>query len=843
MVSAHSRAGQYYVEYLEPRGAQRGTTVDVIFHGALLADPKEVIFYDKGIEASELQSASVEREERRRRDGSPPAINKDPNNAVKARFKIAPDCPLGQHVLRLRTSAALCEWVTFWVSPFPTVMEEEKKPGENDTPETAQRIPLNVTVHGEILPGETMDRDCYRVEMKKGQRLSVEVEAIRLATLHRGGENDLMLRILDASGKELAKNDDNALFIQDPFASIAVPEDGAYIVEIGQQMFTQPQRAWYHAHIGTFVRPTAIYPMGGPVGEKIEARIIGDPLVVQASSLQNAGGTPTVQDAGRMPAPQTQSVELPKQLGDFPFCVGKEGETPPSPNMLRVSNYPNVLEVEPNDTPETATPVPSLPVALNGIIDKPGDLDCFRFHMEKGKTWRIRVYARALGTPIDPKIWIRPLGQTANEAEKDDSTLAERDHMQGNGRWRTRDQVDPSLIFSPRQTGDYVLGVEDTRGQGGPDYVYRVEIEPLHEKIVSTVSVTNNNLYQYYQRMDFPAGNRFTRNITLAPEQGAGLKGEFELEAVGLPKGVTMIAPHFIGGQATMPVQFVVDADAPLAGALIELRAKQIDAKVPPVDAGSNLGMAFIDKRGGYGWYYVFVDKIGCAVVKPAPYSIELVQPAISLVQSGELSLQVKVHRNEGFKGAIEIQTDWLPNGVTRESAQTIPADKSEGKLTLQAAAKANPGVFKIAMLATTLDGDRESGTGCVRVSSAFVDLRVSAPYLTVQIPRASVERGQKGTIVCDLKQNTPFEGEATCALKRLPHGVNVVEPLPKITAKDAKVTFHIEATDEALVGLYKEIFCEVTVVENGQSIRQQSGSGVLRVDPAKGIIKAAKAD
>ena len=136
----------------------------------------------------------------------------------------------------------------------------------------------------------------------------------------------------------------------------------------------------------------------------------------------------------------------------------------------------------------------------------------------------------------------------------------------------------------------------------------------------------------------------------------------------------------------------------------------------------------------------------------------------------------------------------------------------------------------------------RESGTGCVRVSSPFVDLRISEPYLSVQIPRASVERGQRGKIVCELKQNKAFSGEAVCALKRLPHGVTVVEPLPKITSQDKTVTFQIDAAPEALVGLYKEIFCEVTLIENGQSIRQQSGSGVLRVDPTRGV-KAAKAD
>jgi hypothetical protein len=38
------------------------------------------------------------------------------------------------------------------------------------------------------------------------------------------------------------------------------------------------------------------------------------------------------------------------------------------------------------------------------------------------------------------------------------------------------------------------------------------------------------------------------------------------------------------------------------------------------------------------------------------------------------------------------------------------------------------------------------------------------------------------------------------------------------------------------LLGLYKDVACEITIVEDGQSIKQHSGSGVLRVDPARGL-------
>ena len=76
------------------------------------------------------------------------------------------------------------------------------------------------------------------------------------------------------------------------------------------------------------------------------------------------------------------------------------------------------------------------------------------------------------------------------------------------------------------------------------------------------------------------------------------------------------------------------------------------------------------------------------------------------------------------------------------------------------------------------------------------------------------------------------FRSEAT--LKRLPAGITIVEPLPRISADDKQAVFEIEATKDVLVGQYKDIYCDVTVVEAGQTIHQQAGAGIVRVDPER---------
>jgi hypothetical protein len=82
------------------------------------------------------------------------------------------------------------------------------------------------------------------------------------------------------------------------------------------------------------------------------------------------------------------------------------------------------------------------------------------------------------------------------------------------------------------------------------------------------------------------------------------------------------------------------------------------------------------------------------------------------------------------------------------------------------------------------------------------------------------------------VENKTPFEGEADAILLGLPKGVSVVGT-PKLKSGDPKLVFTIAATDEALMGQYKELICEIVVKHEGQEIRQRSGKGILRVDPA----------
>jgi len=234
-------------------------------------------------------------------------------------------------------------------------------------------------------------------------------------------------------------------------------------------------------------------------------------------------------------------------------------------------------------------------------------------------------------------------------------------------------------------------------------------------------------------------------------------------------------------------------------------------------------------------WHYVLLDKFALAVTDPAPFRIDLEQPQIPLAQNGELLLKAKVARLGDFKGPIEIQPDWLPPGVSKESVVTIPPEKTDATFRIQANDKAAPGTYKIAMNASTTGGDAYSGVGRIRVSSAFAELTVAQPYLSIDLQRTSVERGKQAEIIGTLKQMAPFPGKAAVKLLQMPKGVTMLGPAPEITSQDKQVTFHIQADPDALAGLYKGIACEISFTEAEQTIRQHTGNGILRVDEQRG--------
>jgi hypothetical protein len=102
------------IDSVRPRIGQRGKTVEVTINGSYLLDAQEIVFYRPGIRVVSIEPI-----------GKPPEKPVPYWPKLKCMFEIAPDCPVGEHVFRVRSLTQLSMAATFNVTPFPVVDEVE----------------------------------------------------------------------------------------------------------------------------------------------------------------------------------------------------------------------------------------------------------------------------------------------------------------------------------------------------------------------------------------------------------------------------------------------------------------------------------------------------------------------------------------------------------------------------------------------------------------------------------------------------------------------------------------------------------------------------------------------
>lgn len=734
-----------------PRGVQRGTEAVMTFTGARLQDAEEILFYDPGFELKKVEGQK--------------------DNQVTATVLIAPNCRLGEHTAKVRTKSGMSELRKFFVGPYPQV--DEKEPNTDFA--TPQPIPMNCTVAGVI---QNEDVDYFVVEAKKGQRLSVEVEGMRMANTMF----DPYVAILNMERFELAAVDDSSLLLQDPVASVVIPEDGQYVISLRESSYRGDGNCFYRMHVGNFPRPTVVYPSGGKAGTEVEFTFLGDPVGEFKQTIK----LPDV--------PQTQ----------FPLEPGTDGLVAPSPNYVRVSSFDNVLEVEPNPDFNTATKTELVaPLALNGIIGEPGDVDCFRFQAKKGQVFEVRCHARGVRSPLDPVMNLYD-GAGKGIAGNDDSG-----------------GPDSYFRFNVPADGEYILRITDHLGRGGKEFVYRVEFEPLAPTL--TVSIPKYARYsQTRHQVVVPRGNRFAQLVQV---RRANIGGEVVMSAEGMPQGMTMQTETMAANVDSVPMLFEAAPDAPIAGNWGNIVAKPADPNVKVEGRFEQSYELIISAPGQSVFQRLDVNKLAFAVTEEVPFKIEIVQPKVPIVQDGSMDLKVIAHRNEGFTAPIQVQFPFRPPGVGATSAVTIPEGKNEVLYPLSANGNAPIREWKVVALGQSNVG------GAVWVSSQLATLEVAAPYVGVQIEMAAVEQGQTAEVVCKLNQQEPFEGKAVLKLLGLPAKctTNDIE----ITKDDKEAVFTVATAPDSPAGQHKTLFCQLIVTKNGEPIVHVQGrGGVLRIDP-----------
>ena len=744
-----------------PRGAKRGSEVVLTFIGSRFDDAEELLFHHPGLSFKDLKWTVDE---------------KTKKGKLTATLIIAPDAHLGEHHIRIRCKTGTSYARTFWISQFDNLAEVEP----NDSFEEPQKIPLNVTVSAAAKPEEV---DFYQVAAKKGQRISVEIEGLRINNVRNAVAIDPYVAILDSKRFELAVSDDSALLKQESIVSIVAPEDGEYTIEIRDSAYQG--RGSYRAHIGTFPRPMSVYPAGAKVGADQEFTLLGDPK----------GDYKT---KAKMPA---------EEMAEFEVFGVNEGLFPVSGNKIRVSAFDNVLEVEPNNTKEEGTPTTAaLPLAFNGILETAGDTDYFKFNAKKGERYRFKSYADRIGSPVDTVLYVY---------DEKGTQLGSSDDADGS--------KDSRVDFSSPADGVYFVRIKDMLDRGGKNFVYRIESEPYTPNIVVTMPEMLRRDNQYRKQFNIPRGNQFAMTVNVSRQNTAG---ELVFDIPKLPAGVTWEAPTIPKNLSTFPILFKAAPDAPIAGGMYDLNVKGIDP-AKPVSGKYSQAIAFVrGNPNGVAYYTRNNDSLPISVVEKVPFNITIDQPKVPIVRDGTMKLKVRAHRHDGYDKKILVRMLWRPPGISCPATMTFNEKDTELEYEVNANANAELGTWKIALLCETDDGKGQMVT-----ATPYVNLTVEEPFVGMKLNLTTVKQGAGAEMIASIEQLRDFDGEAEVQLFGLP--AKATTPPLKIKKDSGEIRFPIATAIDTPVGQHKNMFCTLVVMKDGQPISHRVGmGGVLRVDP-----------
>ena len=748
---------------LKPHGGQIGADVKLTITGAQLDDFEDLLFYTPGFKVKSVETRAA--------------------GKVELTLSIDKSVRAGNHVMRVRTKSGVSHMRQFFASPFPNV--EEKEP--NSEFAAAQPIDLNQSVEGVIL---AEDVDYYKLTVKKGQRIGVQVDGLRLGAIPNGAL-DPYIAILDKDKFEKAFSDDTILHRQDGYCSFIAEYDGDYYVMVRESSYRGSGNSFYRLHVGDFRRPDAVYPAGGKLGSKLNVR-----FVESRDSF-------------------AEEVVLPAE-DDAEFVLYPKSQTPaPSGNLFRLSTVDNTLEAEPNDVAEKGTvAAEAAAFALNGIIEKPGDVDFFRVPLKKGQVFECRALAQILGSPLDAVVSVlNPKGNSV--ANNDD----------GGGMRR----LDSRFKFTAPVDGVYLVRVTDHLERGGANFVYRVEMVASQPSLSFASPDYTVNDTSYRQFMAVPKGGRmvlqanFTRN---------GVGGDYRFDLKGLPAGVKLLEDAAPGDLPGVPLVLEAAADAPHGGAVVTplLLPKDPANKI----VGQMRRTYDIVRIGNTIYYQGIEDQLPVAVVDEAPYSLEIQQPETPLVRNGIFNLKVIAKRKEGFKGAIRVFMCWTPPGVSSLGEQTIGEGATECVFQLSANANVDTKPWKF-----VVQGEASAGKGNVYNASPFAVLATEAPFVAANaIPLTALELGTPGVMSTNFEVTRPFEGEALAQLVGAPDTIRIA-PI-KVTKDTKELRFTVETDEKSRVGKVSGMFVQVDVpTGKGLSTHRIALGSILRVDPAR---KAAPA-
>ena len=556
--------------------------------------------------------------------------------SVTLKITIAPDAAPGERELRLGAPAALSPPLVFCVGQLPEFNKPKPplvlelpanragNPGQTAAAPVESHIVLPCVVNGQILPGGV---DRYRFQARQGQRLVIAVSARELMPYLADavpGWFQAALSLYNALGHEVAYAD-HFRFHPDPVLFYEVPNDGEYTLQIRDSIYRGRDDFVYRITVGEVPFVTGIFPLGGPATAQTTIQLTG----------WNLPAATITQDA--------------RDLAPGVYPLAARTETNMS-NLVpfAVDALPECLSQGMNHSQAVAQKV-TLPIIVNGRIDKPGQWDVFRFAGRAGEEIVAETIARRLDSPLDSVL------RLTDAAGKQ---LAFNDDFEDKGAGLQTHYADSYFRVTLPADGEYYLYLGDAQQQGGPDYAYRLRLGPPRPDFA--LRVVPSSLF-VRGGMSVP--------LTVYALRRDGFTNAITVTLKDAPAGFKLSGNTVAATQDLVRLSLTAPAQAEVGVIKLALEGK---ARIQEQQV-IHLAVPAEDMMQAFAYRHLVPSQdLEVSILDRPPLNVTLIGPAsLQIPAGGSAGVKVRTPGNQ-FTNNFQFELNAPPEGVSIESVSSV---------------------------------------------------------------------------------------------------------------------------------------------------------------------------
>lgn len=573
-----------------------------------------------------------------------PADNKNGTEAGKLRVKIAvdPKAQIGLYTLRVATKHGVSNARPFVVDALPLVASTNA----NRSKDTAQATIAPCVMSG-VIAVETSE--FYKVKVTAGQKLAFEVLARRI-----GSPLDPIVVLHDAKTKRELVDlyaDDTPGMQGDCRLAHTFKEAGEVLVEVRDTTHRGGADFFYRLRIGDFPGATTAFPLAAERGKTVSVGFSGPDTIPAVSAT----------------APKDASIAA------F-YAVPSAGKDAGWPVPVLLTDYPQSVEVEPNDTPAQANKL-SVPGGVTAKFDKAKDVDHFAITGKKGQKLIVSVSTFEVNSPAE--VLVRVLDAKGAQVATSTPTAPVN-----------------RFEFTPAVDGEYVLACEHQNFLHGPNEVYLLTVVPAGPDF---------NVALAFDRTEAPAGGASAVMATVTRLNGYAGPVELSIDGDAAFGGKVTLA----AGQLIAFVPLTVK-DGTKAGAYpFRVKATATADGVTTTRFGTLTDAVKAGMGGMPNPPAELLNQCAVAVIEKPPFAIKMTFDPASVEKGKAGKALLEVTRGEGADGDIVIAPLFLPPTVV-PVLKPIAKGTTKGEigLTVQPAAPAGP--TPLVFRATTKVGGKD---------------------------------------------------------------------------------------------------------------------------------------